>query len=95
MNKTTNTKKAAKKSFKSVSKKNRLKADFSEEIGSSRKCNYCKSYMKYSQICAVGNKPSSKFTCYRFVLRPGMEEAYKKFLLELRKDNKVKSSMKK
>lgn len=68
------TKKQGKRNYKSVAKKNRLKADFTEEIGN-RKCDYCKSYMKYSQRCAIGNKPSSRFVCYRFVLKAGMEEA--------------------
>ena len=61
------------------------KADFTEELGSKRKCDYCKSYMKYSQLCAIGNKPSSKYVCYKFTLKAGLEEEYKKFLLSLRK----------
>ena len=75
----------AKRNLKSVSKKNRLKADFTKEIGESRRCNYCKSYMKYSDICALGNKPSSKFVCYKFVVKAGLEKEYKNFLLNLRK----------
>lgn len=74
-----------KRNYNSVSKKNRLKADFTEELGSKRKCDYCKSYMKYSQLCAIGNKPSSKYVCYKFTLKAGLEEEYKKFLLSLRK----------
>lgn len=73
-----------KRNIKSIAKKNRLKADFSKEIGK-RKCDFCKSYMKYSKICALGNKPSSKFICYRFTIKAGLEEEYKKYLLSLRK----------
>lgn len=82
------------KNIKSVSKKNRLKADFSKEVSEIRKCEFCKSYMVYSQRCAVGNKCNSKYTCYRFTLRAGKEEAYKKFLLSL-KNKSNRASIKK
>lgn len=74
----------AKRNYKSVSKKNRLKADFSTEIGTNRKCDFCKSYMKYSKVCALGNKPSSKFICYKFEIKAGLENQYKEFLLGLK-----------
>ena len=70
---------------KSAAKKNRLKADFTKEVGTARKCDYCKSYMKYSRVCAVGNKPTSKFMCYRFNIKAGMEDGYKEYLLKLKK----------
>lgn len=74
----------SKKNIKNVAKKNRLKADFTKEINEKRKCNFCKSYMKYSQICAIGNKPDSKYMCYKFTVKAGMEEKYKKYLLSLK-----------
>ena len=75
----------SKRNYKSISKKNRLKADFTKEIGENRRCIYCKSYMKYSNVCALGNKPSSKFVCYKFTLKIGLEKEYKTFLLNLKK----------
>ena len=72
------------RNIKSIAKKNKLKADFSKEVNETRKCDFCKSYMAYSQRCAVGNKCDSKYTCYRFTLKIGKEEAYKKYLLSLK-----------
>ncbi len=69
-------------------KKNRLKADFTKEIGNKRKCDFCKSYMAYSQICAVGNKPDSKYMCYRFNIKVGKEKEYAEYLTSLKKNKK-------
>lgn len=77
--------KKSKRNFKNVSKKNRLKANFEKEIQEKRKCDFCKSYMKYSDICALGNKPSSKYICYKFEVKAGLEGQYKNYLLELKK----------
>lgn len=77
-------KKNGKRNFKAIAKKNRLKADFSKEVGDKRKCAYCKSYMKYSDECALGNKVDSKYICYRFTIRSGMEDQYKKYLLSIK-----------
>lgn len=78
----------SKRDYKSISKKNRLKADFSIETGSRRKCDFCKSYMKHSKVCAIGNKPSSKFTCYKFDIKAGLESEYREFLLNLKQNNR-------
>ena len=85
----------SKRNFVSVGKKNRLKPDFTTELGGVRRCTYCKSYMKYSKRCAQGNKPSSKFICYRFVLKAGLEEDYKNFLLDIKNKSKGNSNKKK
>lgn len=71
--------------LKSKTKKNRLKADFTKEIGGKRKCDFCKSYMQYSQVCAVGNKVGSKYVCYRFNVKLGKEKEYAEYLKSLKK----------